>query len=259
LEIVSEPATLGAYLRAARRRRRVSIERAAEDTRIRADFLMRMESDEFDFLAPAYVRSFLKNYARYLRIQPEAMLEEFDRQHGRSKLDTAQIIALEKRAKASRPRKALNSWATAAVIAIAIMAGLAAIGVVNSPEEEGSQDRTVALEPTPEASGSPEDVATPSSTPTPEESTIAFEDGIDLEVVASTSACWLEVYSDGEVLYYQTLQEGESESFHADHKMFIELGFPAGVELIVNGQNIGSPGGQEPIELLLPRDVRSFF
>jgi hypothetical protein len=88
---------------------------------------------------------------------------------------------------------------------------------------------------------------------------IAFEDGIDLEVVASTGACWLEVYSDGEVLFYQTLQQGDSESFHADNRMFIELGFPAGVELIVNGQNIGSPGGDRPIELLLPRDVRTFF
>ncbi|MGH2730893.1 MAG: helix-turn-helix domain-containing protein, partial [Actinomycetota bacterium] len=60
-----ERMTMGAYLRAARRRRRVSIERAAEDTRIRAGFLMRMESDEFDFLAPAYVRGFLRSYARY--------------------------------------------------------------------------------------------------------------------------------------------------------------------------------------------------
>src|ERR671911_554713 len=113
---------MGAYLRAARRKRRVGMERAAEETRIRADFLMRMESDEFDFLAPAYVRSFLKNYARYLRIQTEPMLEEFDRQHGRTKLDTAQILALEKRAKSSRPRRVLNSWATAAIIAIGIMA-----------------------------------------------------------------------------------------------------------------------------------------
>ena len=61
---------MGAYLRAARRRRRISIDRAAEDTKIRADFLMRMESDEFDFLAPAYVRSFLKTYARFLRLDP---------------------------------------------------------------------------------------------------------------------------------------------------------------------------------------------
>ncbi|MGH2756400.1 MAG: RodZ domain-containing protein, partial [Actinomycetota bacterium] len=218
---MTEPATLGAYLRAARRRRRVSIERAAEDTRIRADFLMRMESDEFDFLAPAYVRSFLKNYARYLRIQPEPMLEEFDRSHGRTKLDTAQIIALEKRAKASTPRKRLSSWATAAVIAVVIMGGLSAIGLVNSPEEDPARDRSVALgEPTPEASEEPDESATPSPTPAPEESVIAFDDGIDLEVVASKGRCWLEVYSDGETLYYATLQQGDSESFFADRKMF---------------------------------------
>ena len=61
---MDNPSSMGAYLRAARRRRRVSIERAAEETRIKADFLMRMESDEFDFLAPAYVRGFLRTYGR---------------------------------------------------------------------------------------------------------------------------------------------------------------------------------------------------
>ena len=51
----------------------MSIERCAEETRIRADFLMRMESDEFDFLAPAYVRGFLKSYAYFLRVKPEPL------------------------------------------------------------------------------------------------------------------------------------------------------------------------------------------
>ena len=50
---MTESRTIGDFLRAARRKRRVSIERAAEETRIRADYLMRMESDEMDFLAPA--------------------------------------------------------------------------------------------------------------------------------------------------------------------------------------------------------------
>ena len=52
---------------------------------------------------------------------------------------------------------------------------------------------------------------------------------------------------------------GDSELFRADERMFIRLGYPAGVELIVNGNNIGSPGGQDPIELVIPDDVESFF
>lgn len=217
---------------------------------------MRMESDEFDFLAPAYVRSFLKNYARYLRIQPEPLVEEFDRRYAGTKLDTAQIASLERRAKMS-PRKKLNTWAAAAIIAVGVMAGLATIGVLSSPDE-GLGPRVAAIgspEPTTEA----EPTETPTPTPAPNEFTLAFSDGIELEVVASVADCWLEIYADGEQLYYKTLAVGESETFSSENRMFVRLGYPAGVELIVNGRNIGSPGGDDPIELLLPRDIRALL
>lgn len=255
---MTDQATLGAYLRAARRRRRVSIERAAEDTRIRADFLMRMESDEFDFLAPAYVRSFLKNYARYLRIQPEPLVEEFDRRYAGTKLDTAQIASLERRAKMS-PRKRLNSWAAAAIIAVGVMAGLATIGVLSSPDDGPGPRVAVIDEGSPEPTIEPAPTETATPTPEPNESTIAFSDGIELEVVASVADCWLEIYADGEQLYYKTLAVGDSETFASENRMFVRLGYPQGVELIVNGRNIGSPGGDDPIELLLPRDIRAFL
>ena len=146
---MTEPATLGAYLRAARRRRRVSIERAADDTRIRADFLMRMESDEFDFLAPAYVRSFLKTYARFLRLEPELILvEEFDRRYGGAKFETAQIAALERRAKArSQGQRKLNSWTTAAVLASLVLARSSRRSASRPGEDDDDADpgRTVAI------------------------------------------------------------------------------------------------------------------
>src|SRR5688572_31869101 len=94
---------MGDYLRAARRRRRVSIERAAEDTKIQAKFLMQMESDEFDFMAAAYVRGFLRTYARYLRVEPDPLIKEFDRRFG-YRVDTAQIMAAQRRSRFGRRR-----------------------------------------------------------------------------------------------------------------------------------------------------------
>jgi hypothetical protein len=37
--------------------------------------------------------------------------------------------------------------------------------------------------------------------------------------------------------------------------MHIRLGYPAGVELTVNGRALGSPGGETPIELTFPDDL----
>lgn len=219
---------------------------------------MRMESDEFDFLAPAYVRSFLKTYARFLHIEPGPLVEEFDRKYGTAKFETAQLAALERRAKQVPKQRSFNNWATAAAIASIVLVGLAAIGLATGKDEKPS--RTVAQN---DQTTQPEDTATetaePTPTPSPEETFIALSDAIELEIVAAKADCWVEIYADGEQLYYKTLAEGDSELFRAEDKMFVRLGYPAGVELIVNGKNIGSPGGQDPIEIVLPDDVESYF
>ncbi|HEX2195342.1 MAG TPA: RodZ domain-containing protein [Actinomycetota bacterium] len=56
-------------------------------------------------------------------------------------------------------------------------------------------------------------------------------------------------------MYYDTLGVGSEMSFDADKRMHIRLGFPAGVVLTVNGRNLGSPGGETPIELTFPDDL----
>src|SRR5918998_127408 len=136
---VTQSRTAGEFLRAARRRRRVSIERAAEETRIRADYLMRMESDEFDFLAPAYVRGFLRSYARFLGVDPAPLLDDFDRRYGTGRTDTGQIAALDRRARsAPRQRRSASRWSIAAWVAALALLGLGVVGLVVSPERSAT-------------------------------------------------------------------------------------------------------------------------
>lgn len=249
---------MGSYLRAARRRRRVSIERAAEETRIRADYLMRMESDEFDFLAPAYVRGFIKTYARFLRINADPLLDEFDRKHGVSRFETQQIVALERHGKQHMPKepRLSRSWSVAAVIAAGALFALAVVGLL-SPEEEPSPRTQIAAEEESTPTPSPSLTATP-TTPSPEDSALASAEGVELEIVASQADCWVLVSADGGEPVTQTLVLGESETFTAEDELFVRLGYPQGVELIVNGQNIGTPDGIEPINLTFPDDLDLF-
>jgi cytoskeleton protein RodZ len=263
---VTDSKTMGAYLRAARRGRRISIERAAEETKIRSDFLMRMESDEFDFLAPAYVRGFLKSYARYLHVDPEPLIEDFDRRYG-GRVDTAEIIAQQRRSRRRRkgmkePRK-VNSWVVAAVFAAGILVFLAIVGLAQDDPSEPARDRRVATreespEPKETARPTPTPTATPTPTPTPSPSPtdiLATAEGIELKIVASTGDCWVDVTSDGVNTYSETIPHGETQAFTADNEMSIVLGLPQSVELIVNGHNLGSPGGVDPITIQLPDDV----
>lgn len=254
---MTEPTTIGAYLRAVRRRRRVSIERAAEDTKIRAAFLMRMESDEFDFLAPAYVRGFLRSYARYLQVDPEPLVEDFEQRYGGGRVDSSQMIALQRREKAvPKEHRRMNSWVVAGAAAAAILTILAVVGVASAPDPQEPPESALSLAtPTPGPSVS----ALPSAVPSPADTggDLAATDGIELVVEAASGASWLEVYADGKSvpLYYDTLPEGEAMTFDAKQGMFIRLGYPAGVELTVNGRSLGSPGGEDPITLSFPQDL----
>lgn len=249
---------MGGYLRAARRKRRVGMERAAEETRIRQDYLMRMESDEFDFLAPAYVRGFLKTYARFLRVNPDPLLEEFDRRFG-GRIDTSQIVALERHGKRNSPppRRLAGSWTVAAVVAAMVLVILGVVGLVMGNDEEPERDRVAGSESSPSPTTEPE--PTPTETPTDDEtSVVALDDGIELEIVAA-SDCWTMVAADGGQPSTQTIVAGESMTFTAEEELFVRLGFPDGVELVLNGQNIGTPGGVDPVNLTFPDDLDSFL
>jgi cytoskeleton protein RodZ len=249
---------MGQYLRHARRRRRVSIERAAEETKIRADFLMRMESDEFDFLAPAYVRGFLRTYARYLRVDPDPLIHEFERRHG-ERVDTAQLLAEGRRRSAPKEGPRINSWVLAGGAAFLVIVFLAIIGLTageDRPSRTAGEATPLAPEsPTPETSLTPEVTPTPEETPA--EDVLALDEGIEVVVDAVRDDCWVDVTADGTKLFSDTIEAGTSETFTAERGMTIILGFPRGVDLVINGHSFGAPGDVDPVTIKLPDDIDS--
>ena len=67
---------IGDTLRSAREARELTLEKAAVDTRIAAQFLQSLEDETFEGLpAPVYVRGFLRSYAAYLGLDAEPLLE----------------------------------------------------------------------------------------------------------------------------------------------------------------------------------------
>ncbi len=73
--------TIGERLEEARKRKGISLREASEATKIRSDFLGSIEQNKFDFDLPdIYKRGFIKNYARYLKIDPEKALTDYNAQ-----------------------------------------------------------------------------------------------------------------------------------------------------------------------------------
>ncbi len=85
---------IGERLEEARKRKGLSIREAAEATKIRGDFLVAMENNRFDIPLPQiYIRGFLKNYARFLKLDPSKILTDYD----------AHLLGRQPAAAAARP------------------------------------------------------------------------------------------------------------------------------------------------------------
>ncbi|MEO0508836.1 MAG: helix-turn-helix domain-containing protein [Verrucomicrobiota bacterium] len=73
--------SIGERLEEARKRKGISLREAAEATKIRSDFLSCIEQNKVDFDLPEiYKRGFLKNYARYLKLDAEKILTDYNAQ-----------------------------------------------------------------------------------------------------------------------------------------------------------------------------------
>ncbi len=73
---------IGQQLAEQRRRRSLSLADCEDATKIRAKFLAALEDDRIDGLPdPAYGRIFLRDYARFLGLDADALVTEFDERH----------------------------------------------------------------------------------------------------------------------------------------------------------------------------------
>ncbi|MEM8867701.1 MAG: helix-turn-helix domain-containing protein [Verrucomicrobiota bacterium] len=73
--------SIGERLEDARKRKGISLREAAEATKIRSDFLGSIEQNKFDFELPdIYKAGFIKNYARYLKLDAEKIIADYSAQ-----------------------------------------------------------------------------------------------------------------------------------------------------------------------------------
>lgn len=100
-------ASLGEQLGAARRARGQSLEDVSNDTNISKRYLEALEEDNYDMLpGQVYVVGFLGSYAKYLGLDTEAMLKQYNKLATFSKLfDESAYDTVAKRKKRRVNRK----------------------------------------------------------------------------------------------------------------------------------------------------------
>jgi helix-turn-helix protein len=118
-------ASLAKRLSAARERKGVDVHRAERDTKIRARYLEALErGDDLALPGAVYTRGFLRNYAAYLDLDPDAVLAQWHGERGeRGFVGGPQRIAVPRPVGGSQRRLTFSQG----VVVPALLAGLVAV------------------------------------------------------------------------------------------------------------------------------------
>ncbi len=248
--------TFGERLKRERELREVSLKEVTAGTRIGPRFLEALENEEWDKLpGGVFNRGFVRAIARYLGLDEENLLAEYDMAHGEQSLPVPQ--AYEN--KIPRPPIWLPILGVLAVLAI--LGGLIAGGIYGwrryAAHRAAKQSSSSALLPaeTQSATASVPPSAAASTTSDPATSSPTVP--LDLAVSAS-AATRVRILADGTILLDAELPAGETRHFSANRQFEVTAADSSAVLLELNGQAmppVGTPGASGTI-VLSQKDLR---
>ena len=222
--------SFGAWLRRQREMREIPLREIADVTKISVRYLEALEQDRFDVLpAPVFAKGFLREYSRYVGLDPDEVVNSF-------------LLALEPEDPDEAEEAASSGsseWVSGLVLVLAIAALLA---VVAALIVYAGRVRERAPETPPPIAAPPVVAVEPPPEPVEEEPAAEVPLLVTMDF---TEDCWVEMEVDGERRVSELHVQGESVRLEASERVVLTLGNPAGVRIEVNGRLLeveGPPG-----------------
>jgi cytoskeletal protein RodZ len=218
---------LGERFRAAREERGLTLSEVGEQLRIRSVYLAAIEEENWKAIgAPVYIRGFLRTYARFLGLDPEEAVGEFNSASG---VAPSSAPAPEIRISSGQRSMAPLLW-IAGIIAI-VLIGFVIYVYVSPPRGVTIAQQSSAPAVSPSAAAV---TAHPAPRPQP-----LLTRTLALNVI---SASWLRVTIDGKVSMEGIFPRGTSKIFHG-RTAVVRAGNAAGVALTIDGKRVAPLGG----------------
>lgn len=259
---------VGYTLRQERERQNLSINDIEQGTSIRAIYIEAIENGEYDKLpGKVYTKGFIKNYAKFLGLDADAMAKEFAADIAElypaeepppTEGETAQATDKPVEVKPVTPikqqekkplghsiqqegRNLPNIPIIAAVVLLVMLAAGAGFLLGGSGENVAKVDPPVQQEQnvTPTESP-PEDNSTPVANanpiPQPPSDSVAIQ-------ARFNDRCWVLVTVDGTVVQEGVVDGGQTLSWEGKDNITFRLGNAGAVEFFQNGKSLGVLGG----------------
>ena len=245
---------LGDRLRASRESQGISLTQAAAETRILQRYLVALEEGDYKYLpGDVYARGFIRNYALYLKIPVEELIQLYRYERGRTEPIVIRPAVVAPRIRGAmlpnffgmffvmlcivgfiwlilRVTEFMNlgtspieSVITDATPTIAVIAPTA------MPEPTAAPAQPTAVSSNPGATATPDAAA--AATPTPE-APIVMVIKVD---AGKNPGSWLNVKIDNKSVFQKVLKPGESLRYTAQRNVWIRAGNAYVVTVDING------------------------
>ncbi len=256
--------SFGENLRREREMRGVTLEEISAATKISVRFLACVENEDFSKLPGGiFARSFIRSYGRYLGLDEEALLAEFQQaMRGRGEQDISHFAILRPlpaEKKASRTARIglplvvilllVAGYAIWRHSRLAPLPGLSAVtalpkavaspATATAPAAAASSGGAGASANNGAESGDGSAAQAASSA----SSAVADQSGLNLQIAAAERS-WVTVSADGVTVFQGILHANDVKTFHATKDFDVLTGNAQGVILTLNGQTL-KPMGQE--------------
>jgi len=244
--------SIGERLHKARLRKKATLDQVYKEIKVHPKILSALEEGRYDeFLNPTYIKAFLKSYCRYLELDANTVLADYDRLPKPAASRPVLEFASDRRQPATArldpgsSAQIAKKWGVpAAAILILIVAGVfivvLATKVVVKIRHAGRAQSALARPAAPIPPGS---------------KALSIPAGEPLTLTVKTkNDVWLQVKCDDKIVFENVLKKGSVETYKADNTFHIWTGKADSLDLVLNGHTLGSPGGGVLRNIILSRD-----
>jgi len=237
--------TLGEMFRAERKKRDLTTFDVARNTRIMQSSIQALEDNDYQRLpASGYVRGYIMNYCRYLRVDPTPFLRQYEVDTGNVRQSPIDDLTFNHTAVDKLRDQHDIPWRTAIILALVLL--VIAVGVFLGIflRSKGTPDNPVANPPlsqdattgasaaTTQSGAAQGQGATPPSNSKPFSFTVEAKQG---------TASQLTVITDGDQAYSGSFTSGMKRTFQAQQSATLTIENPAALTVIRDGKAVALP------------------
>jgi cytoskeletal protein RodZ len=237
----TESGSFGDWLRRQREVREISLRDIADRTKISFRYLEAMEADRFDLLpAPVFAKGFLREYARYVGLSPDDVVNHYLSEHHPEELatepkDDGKVVARSRPKADTGPPAMRRNWSGGLVLAIAGLVLLVLVALAAWLADRRHEDRRDVGQQAPAmtapAPAPPAVQPAAPARPSPPPPSAPIQVSLDF-----SHDCWVEAVIDGGKHRFSELRvQGESLPLEAETSISLTLGNAGAVDIQVNG------------------------